>query len=65
MLVGGLAGRIVPADDPITMADAVAQLIEDPARALLMVRRAKAEVERYTWPQIHQDWAAVYQRGSI
>jgi len=42
------------------MAKAVAGLLEHPDRAVLMARRARQEVEKYTWPQVRDAWAAVY-----
>jgi glycosyltransferase involved in cell wall biosynthesis len=60
MLRQGEAGVLVPASDPAAMADAIAGLLEDPARVLAITRRARAEVERYTWPEIRRQWIEVY-----
>jgi len=61
MTCHGEAGLLVPAGDPDAMAKAAATLLEHPQLALKLVRRAKAEVERYTWPWISAEWAAVYR----
>src|SRR5579863_4313366 len=57
----GEAGLLVPAENPRAMARAVTALLDNPHRALKITRRAKAEVERYTWPCISAEWAAVYR----
>lgn len=61
MTCHGEAGLLVPAGDPDAMAKAVVTLLEHPQLALKLARRAKAEVERYTWPYISAEWAAVYR----
>ena len=60
MVHDGETGLIVPPGDPAAMAKAVAGLLENPDRALLMARRARREVEQYTWPEVREAWAAVY-----
>ena len=64
MTCHGEAGLLVPAANPSAMAHAVTALLENPHRALELARRAKAEVERYTWPSISSEWAAVYRGGT-
>lgn len=63
MLCGGEAGVLVPPSNPAAMADAISQLLEDPVRSLAMARRAHAEMERYSWPRIRQQWFAAYSGG--
>ena len=63
MTCQGEAGLLVPAGDPDAMARAAVTLLEQPQLALRLVRRAKAEVERYTWPWISAEWATVYRGG--
>ena len=63
MLCRGEAGVLVPPSNPAAMADAIAGLLEDPVRSLAMTRRARAEVERYTWPRIRRHWLAAYNGG--
>jgi glycosyltransferase involved in cell wall biosynthesis len=61
MLRDGELGLIVPQADPAAMAKAVASLLEDPGRALLMGRLARREVEQYTWPLVSKQWASLYE----
>lgn len=61
MLRQGEAGVLVPPSNPAAMAEAIAALLENPARALALVRRARAEVERHTWPRIRAQWIEVYR----
>jgi glycosyltransferase involved in cell wall biosynthesis len=56
----GECGLLVPRLDPAAMAAAVETLLENPQRAARMAQCARAEVERHTWPQVRQAWAAVY-----
>ena len=60
MLRGGDAGLLVPHNDPRAMADAVAELIEHRSLASCIAKRARKEVERYTWDAVGEQWAAVY-----
>lgn len=60
MVRDGETGLLVPPGDPAAMAKAVADLLDDPDRALGMARRARQEVEEYTWPRVRDAWAAVY-----
>lgn len=56
----GETGLIVPSGDPEVMADAVMTLLGNPERSVAMVRRARQEVEHYTWPHVCHDWVSVY-----
>jgi glycosyltransferase involved in cell wall biosynthesis len=56
----GETGLITPPGDPDAMADAVVRLLDDHERAVTISRRARKEVERYTWPNVRQEWAAAY-----
>src|SRR2546425_2542348 len=60
MVRDGETGFLVPRRDPAALAKAVATLLENPDRALLMAYRARREVEAYTWPRVREEWAAVY-----
>lgn len=60
MVQDGGTGLVVPPGDPAAMAKAVADLLENPDRALRITRRAREEVEKYTWSQVREAWAAVY-----
>jgi glycosyltransferase involved in cell wall biosynthesis len=60
MLRDGEAGVLVPPRDPAALASAVTGLLSDPQWALVLARRAHAEVETYTWGRISTEWADVY-----
>jgi glycosyltransferase involved in cell wall biosynthesis len=60
MVRDGETGLLVTPGDPAAMAKAVADLLDNPDRALGMARRARQEVEAYTWPRVRDAWAAVY-----
>lgn len=60
MVRDGETGLLVPPGDPAAMASAVGSLLDNPDRALFISRRAREEVEKYTWSQVREEWAAVY-----
>lgn len=60
MVRHGQTGLLVPSGQPSAMAEAVASLLEDHDRAVTLARRARAEVEKHTWPHVRGQWAAVY-----
>jgi len=60
MIRDGDCGFSVPQRDPAALAKAVVALLENPDQALLMARRARREVEAYTWARVREEWAAVY-----
>jgi glycosyltransferase involved in cell wall biosynthesis len=60
----GETGLVVPAGDPSAAAKAVITLLEYPVRALRMARRARSEVEAYTWSRVADQWAALYGGAS-
>jgi glycosyltransferase involved in cell wall biosynthesis len=45
----GIDGRIVPERDPVALADAIAELVEDRARRALMGAAARERARDYTW----------------
>jgi glycosyltransferase involved in cell wall biosynthesis len=53
-------GLVVPPADAPAMAAAVTALLDDPDRALAMARRARSEVDAYTWPRVVDRWTAAY-----
>lgn len=61
MVLHGEAGIIVPQSDPTAVAIAIEKLIEHPDKAMRMAKRAKAEVDRYTWPRTRTQWATIYR----
>jgi glycosyltransferase involved in cell wall biosynthesis len=58
-------GLIVPSADPEAMAAAVVSLLDDPVRALEMVRRARRMLETHTWPRVSAAWRAVYEGQTV
>lgn len=62
MLCHGEAGVLVAPQDPQAIAQAVLSLLDRPDRALSLARRARDEVELYTWNRISADWAEVYRK---
>jgi len=62
MLRHGEAGLLVPQRNPQAMAAAVIHLLERPRRALTLARRARTEVDLYTWDRISDEWADVYSK---
>lgn len=60
MVRDGETGLIIPPENPAAMAEAVATLLDDPNRALLMARRARKELEKHTWAQVKKLWLGVY-----
>ena len=56
----GETGLLVPPADPAALAKAVTSLLEDPERARVLASQARREVEKYTWPRVREQWAAVY-----
>lgn len=65
MLQNGAAGCLVPPGDPVAMADAVIGLLSEPQRALQLVRRARAELDNYSWGRVRGQWAAAYGVGKV
>jgi glycosyltransferase involved in cell wall biosynthesis len=45
----GIEGRIVPARDPETLADAIVEIIEDRERRDRMARASRERARVYTW----------------
>ena len=60
MVRHGETGLLVPPDAPEETARAVADLLAQPERALLMARRARQEAGEYTWPAVREAWAMVH-----
>jgi glycosyltransferase involved in cell wall biosynthesis len=61
MVRDGQTGLVVPPQDPAAMARAVARLLEDPESAAAMARRARAEVEAYSWERVSRQWSEAYR----
>jgi glycosyltransferase involved in cell wall biosynthesis len=60
MVRDGRTAALVRSNDPQAMADAVCELLSDPAKAAAMRGRASLEVEKYSWASIRALWAGVY-----
>jgi len=54
-------GTLVPRDDPAAMAAAITLLLDAPSEAVTMARRARIEVEQYTWPEVRTAWVNIYR----
>ena len=48
-------GLLVPPDDDLALAEALARMLADPERALAMGRSARAEIARSHHPEVHLD----------
>ena len=55
-------GLLVSRGDHEALAEAAIRLLKDPAFASSMTKRAYAEVGKYTWPSVRNDWLDLYQR---
>lgn len=60
MLGNGQRGALVPHGDPAALAAAIGSLLDTPEATAAMARRARTEVENFTWERIRDDWRAVY-----
>jgi glycosyltransferase involved in cell wall biosynthesis len=55
-------GRLVAPGDPQDMAEAAIGLLEDPAHAAALARRARNELGKHSWSFAGERWAALYAR---
>lgn len=60
MVRQGETGCLVPPERPDLMAEALVTLLENPRRAAGMARRARDELDKYTWDAVRRDWAMIY-----
>jgi glycosyltransferase involved in cell wall biosynthesis len=58
-------GSLVPPDDPGALADALADLMADPAKRARMGARAGEVVERFACEKILDDWEWLLQRAAV
>jgi GalNAc-alpha-(1->4)-GalNAc-alpha-(1->3)-diNAcBac-PP-undecaprenol alpha-1,4-N-acetyl-D-galactosaminyltransferase len=58
-------GCLVPPDDPGALADALADLMADPAKRAQMGARAGEVVERFACEKILDDWEWLLQRAAV
>ena len=59
----GTTALLVPARDPSAMANAVLQLLDNPAQAEALASAGRAEVERYTWPRVSEVLDHAYRKA--
>lgn len=57
-------GLIVPPGDPGALASAVVRLLEDAGLARSLAAQARTVVERFTWKDVREEWADVYERSA-
>jgi len=60
MVRDGETGLLLPRRDAAAMAAAVGSLLEDPALARRIARRAREEATEHAWPRVRDRWAAAY-----
>lgn len=59
----GANGLLVPTGDPTALAEELRDLAIDPARRAAMASQAAADAERYAWPRVAGEIAAVYDEA--
>ena len=59
----GVDGQLLPAGDPIALAQALRELALDPARRARMAARARERSERFAWPHVAAEVAECYERA--
>jgi glycosyltransferase involved in cell wall biosynthesis len=57
----GREGLLAPAGDHEALAAHVSSLLERPAFARRLARRARAGCERHTWPAVRHEWLSLYR----
>jgi len=58
----GQTGLLVDCDDHEEMARCGLKLLDDPELARNIVRQARQECEKYSWPAVREQWIGLYQR---
>jgi glycosyltransferase involved in cell wall biosynthesis len=59
MVKNGLKGAL-SASDPRALSQAIAAVYRNPDGAREMARRAREDVNQFTWPAVRDQWAAIY-----
>ena len=57
----GSAGVLVPPDDPLSLAEALLELIADPAALAAARQRAKANSDRFKLKRVAEEYMSVYE----
>lgn len=58
----GKTALLVPAQDPVAMADAILALLNEPARARQFSEAGKASVQQYAWTKVRDRLLRVYEQ---
>jgi glycosyltransferase involved in cell wall biosynthesis len=64
MVRHGENGLLTPAGDAAALAETLSALWSEPEAARQRARRARQNVEDYTWTAVRDRWAAVYREGA-
>jgi phosphatidylinositol alpha-mannosyltransferase len=59
----GLDGQLVPAGDPLALAQALRALALDEPRSAAMARSARERAERFAWPAVAAEVSECYERA--
>jgi phosphatidylinositol alpha-mannosyltransferase len=59
----GIDGRLVPAGDPLALAESLRRLALDPARRGQMALAARERAERFAWPHVAAEVHDCYERA--
>ncbi|HEX2312235.1 MAG TPA: glycosyltransferase family 4 protein [Thermomonospora sp.] len=65
VLLDGRAGELFPVGDHEALAEAAAELLDDPARRKLLSAEARAAVRRYDWSTVARDVVRVYETVAV
>jgi phosphatidylinositol alpha-mannosyltransferase len=63
VLRDGIDGRLVPAGDPLALAEALRLLALEPERRARMAAAARARAERYAWPHVAAEVLDCYEQA--
>lgn len=55
-------GLMVKRGDYVALAEASLRLLKDPNLAISLTRQAYAELSKYTWSAVRNDWLSLYER---
>jgi phosphatidylinositol alpha-mannosyltransferase len=63
VLRDGVDGQLLPAGDPLALAEALRTLALDPARRLRMAAAARERAERFCWPHVAAEVLDAYEQA--